>query len=1247
VGLSAWGAYLAHKKQPGFTNKTTFGKTIFHWFTVIAVPAWVWLFLLNANLPDFIIPLALAVVAWTLVLVSYRLKRVDPLYRIPWWLTSIVVSVIAPIFAFSIVSYGVTPAITLLAAGLLYFLDTIIRRESRELVPAGLVTAWGYLLLLDRYFNEGPLYVALAGLIAMYILTGLWVERKKSNIFTHHFLSPLYITSHLLSLFLLVQIYVFPAISFVINSFSGYTYTWPDEMKLWGAAAQLILGIVYASYAWGTYKERWGHIAAWLIAAGGGLIAITFSTGRGSSAAKAALFAIAFVLAERGLCWLRKRPGANRQQAYIRLLWHLYQRPLLATGWIISAIAIILALGRNLLILEGGRTQQIWAAIALVLITGLYALSARLFQQARFMWLASTLIFAPWTILTNLGWLTGYYPTWSGFAVSWMILAWGLFLTGLVLSRFASSAYVLPLKVVAHTLVPFSLLWGIVNVDTSRFTFGLAVAFYILAAWLYHQQVKADKEKTLAQTTTIFLYPAIGLVPIWSAYLLTSLLPTARHELYGLILGFAAFGLIVGRWLHQIAPRSELAAYYGFPGYLTTYICMVVGTLLVAHEPTLLALALLYDAGLLLVSAWLFKQPVWVYGATVVAPLSLLSALSVTSISSNRYGWWLIGLASIYLAVAWVLRRGKLTAFGTAPLVIGLALAATGLVPSSMDQTGALWGYTGAVIIYAIVAFWLGQPLLILPVSVLAIVPYSIVLQKSPIVPEYYGIALLPGVVITLGLGWGLDHKFGRWGDFPWGAPKQWLSAVTNRLLEWWGFSLFLVGFGLALISPFFSAGAGVLAMNFLLLMPVFGWAIYYFRLRIWLLLLGIAGHLCVVFYLTALDWWQYPAEAWLRFLPVTLITAIVALFIEHYRKEGSPLSRERVFQGWSRPLYLLVLVDITLSQLLSLQASWPALIITITNMVLIAILASIWLSNGITYISLTLGAVALIEGLMMIDGPIEGLPVALAGLVLGYGIIGYGLTVLRRQFENGWTIPQWLSIWEIPFQNFSFRSSYGILVLTLWLGVEILFWTPRAIFNLAYQSRVELISVQMVMGVLALLGILYLIDAFVYRRLRVAYIAIGMLLGSWLLQAFYIQQLTNIQWYIMPTGFYVLGIGYFEWRKGHKTLGRWLDYVAIVLMMGTLFWQTLDSGLAYALLLGAVGFLFIWWGTARRLRRFLYAGTGGVVLSTVGELINQLSSINQWIVFGIVGLLVIITAIVVERKLDDIKAWQELETWE
>jgi FtsH-binding integral membrane protein len=82
--------------------------------------------------------------------------------------------------------------------------------------------------------------------------------------------------------------------------------------------------------------------------------------------------------------------------------------------------------------------------------------------------------------------------------------------------------------------------------------------------------------------------------------------------------------------------------------------------------------------------------------------------------------------------------------------------------------------------------------------------------------------------------------------------------------------------------------------------------------------------------------------------------------------------------------------------------------------------------------------------------------------------------------------------------------------------------------------------------------------------------------------------------------------------------------------------------------MLGAEGFAALWWGSARRLRRFLYAGMIGVVLATVAQLINSLQSVNQWIVFGMIGLLVIVVAVLIERKLEEIKAWLEvLETWE
>ena len=201
--------------------------------------------------------------------------------------------------------------------GLLYLADALTGRQSWEIMIAGLVIAWGTMLLLDRLglpFDAASFGLAL--LIALYVLAGLWTERRGSTIFTPKFLRPLYLTGHLLSLYLLWRIYVHP-----FNRLF-FDIPWTDGMRLWGAAAQLLLAVIYGLYAWGRYRERWGHVAAWLAAASGGFIAFTYSTGRGSSAAKAALLAVAFILAERLLFWLRRHPKlAGQPKAWRILAW--------------------------------------------------------------------------------------------------------------------------------------------------------------------------------------------------------------------------------------------------------------------------------------------------------------------------------------------------------------------------------------------------------------------------------------------------------------------------------------------------------------------------------------------------------------------------------------------------------------------------------------------------------------------------------------------------------------------------------------------------------------------------------------------------------------------------------------------------------------------------------------------------------------------------------------------------------------
>lgn len=1257
LGLAAWSARLAHTKQPGFATDARF-----QWMTALPLPVWIWILFANRGPLGYDLPLALSALAWGMVALSYQLRMSLPppspspenrggkgwglaslamTEHLPWYSVGLLVSVIAPIVAMVVARDGFTSAICLLSAGLLYLADAMTNRQRWELMPGAFVTAWGWVWLLNRaHIIFDATTFALTSLVAVYVFIGLWHEHRRSPVFNRHFLTPWYWASHLLALVVLWRVALQP----IALRFSS---DWTDEHRIWEAVSCILLGIVYASYAWSTFKEQWAHAATWLFVAGGGFIAISYSIGTGSLAARAALGAIVFVIGERVLFGMRRRTIIqHRTRAFIQLVWRLYRRPMLVAGWATSVAVIGLALVRNLILLGAGRTQQIWAVIGLMMIVALYALSARMFRRARFVWFATFLAFIPWTIMTNLGWLVAERPRTSAFAISWMILAWLAYLIGDVVRRYAPMAYALPLRGFAHLLVPFSLLWNVANPESSRITFSFAIALYALEAIRDARRLQRDTTIPSAWRYTAFLYPALGLVPVWCAYLL-NLVSGARYEHFGLmLLTFGILGLIAGQWLEQVAPRRDLVRQFGLPAYLTGYVATIVGTLLVAHEPGLLTLALLYDALLALGSARVFKHPLWAFVSATIAPFSFWLALNQGAVPGNRHGWWLLGLATIYVTMAWLLRRARLSPYSTAPLALAFALIAFALPPSSQDKVGAFWGYASATMLYAITAIWLRQPLLLTPASALVLVPYAIGLQET-IVPAYYGLALFPGALVALAIGGVLDARLGAWRDFPWSEPMRWFVAFAERLLNWWALPLYVLGFGLVASSPFFTEGKpGLAALNWLLAMPLGAWAIYRFRLRVWLLATALAGHFTAYLYLVDLGWARFPSDFAARFLPATIGTTIVALVIERWRGEESPL-QSQILPGWSYPLYWLVFFDVWIAQLLGLTGAQAGTLVSLTHALLMAVLASFWVSRGLPYLSAILGIVALVQYMSTQPGRLVNAPTPLAQLTLAYGLIGYSLTFARER----WQIPQWLGLWEKSLQRTGIWFSFVVLILAAVLGINLVQWTVRALFGVPFRQIVDLPTVQMIVSVLALLGLLYLAASFIHRRLRVGYVAIAMLLAAWMLHAFYVQQwdgAANVQWYALPAGLYLLGVSFLEWERGNKDLARWIDYAAVVLMMGSLFWQTLLFGWSYALMLGAEGFAAFWWGSARRLRRFLYAGLMGVVLATLAQLINSLQSVNQWLVFGIIGLIVVVAAILIERRIEDVKALRQMiETWE
>ncbi|HDP90230.1 MAG TPA: hypothetical protein ENN42_09835 [Thioalkalivibrio sp.] len=1012
-------------------------------------------------------------------------------------------------------------------------------------------------------------------------------------------------------------------------------------------------------------------MAAWLGVVAAGLIAVAYSQGRGSSAFKAAVLAVVYVGAERVLHRLRDRHPIPRRA------WPLYRRPLLVSGWIVSGGTILLALVRNLWLLGGGPGRENWAIAGLLTIVALYAASAYLFRRPLFLWLAAPLLFAPWTLLTHRGWYVWDPPLAPRYALAWAVLAWVLILAGLALECLAGQRagrrYGLPLRVTAHILLPFALAWGSADPATSSATLGLGVVFYVLAALLDCRRGRTG------HGAARFAYPAAFLVPVWAVYLLAWRGPWLPHAHFGLLLlSLASVLFAIARRLHRVDPTKDLGRPLSLPVYLATYGCAVAGTMLVSYERSLLTLALLFDAGLALTSAWRLRERLWVYPAAALPPVALVLALAEAGIDPHRRGWWLIGLGVVYLAQSWGLRRTAARSYAAPLMAAAYAIVALGLPVSSYDQIAALGAYSAASAIYAISAVWLQEPLLLTPAVGLIAVPYAILLDRIPwITPAGYGIALLSGVALALAIAHGLDRMaatgtidgLDMTHAFPWDDPARWLPEAARRLTGWWALSFYLFAYIVAAVAVALSLDYPIpLILTLASATGVYGLATARFRLRGWLLAAAASAQL------TALAIIHAAAEgllglppAWIArlgytawqaaaFLPVSLVTAAAGLAVERRRGEGSPLADlGALWRGCSRPFYWLLALDLTVVQIIALTHSGPATLVSTTHALLLAALAVAWSHGLLPYLAAGLGLLAVIANQFRVEASATSWPWVLALLALGYGLLGYGLEYVRAALDAITDRFKGIIVLEKPLERAScFISAVAILNMAT-QGARIWRWLFRSLFlGQSLMTTQNVRVVQMAVATLSILGLLYLAIGLVRRWYWLGYGAVGLLLAAWSLEWFLVWDLREIQWYAIPAGVYLLVIGYLEWGQDRRGLARWIDRAALLLLLGSAFYQSLAEprGWPYALLMGAESFLIIWWGSARRQLRFLYAGVIGIVSGVGGQLIEPLLSVNAWLVFGGVGLFVLLLSIFIERSLEAVRRLSEdvrqrLEDWE
>ncbi len=1235
IGVNVWLAYLAHTGTAGVLAwlahqwLARWRTTLCHWGAALAIVPWVWLLWSNGREPTPSLALVYTAVAWGLLWICTRVRRVRWVYGRAWQTAAHLSAVAALVVAWG-AQQPFTLAVVLLWLAVFYFTVAWVGHNRRWLGVGGVLLPAGWALLLNtwgaptRWLNP-----AVAAIVPGYFaFTGWWQWQRMER------LKPL--TDVAL------------ALTFTLASLNFWLMLTVAESDLvWVALSQLCLGGGLLIYAWSRQRVVWAYLGIWSGALAGGLLVKVYSHGSGRSAALAALLAVGLVLTERFLYQLAWQRGG-----WWRPAWRLYRRPLRLTGWLVSAGAMGLALGRNLIWLGGGVTQQTWTITALLLLVGLYALAARLYRRERFAWFAAVLMLVPWTMLTIRGWYVLPAPMLRWHGVSWLVLVLGFTaIITLLMRRLGYGWWRRPLWVTAHLIAPLALLWGFWDVPVSVVAVALGMVFYGSMIWLdahFRQKTQPVRAR--------FLYVVLFLLPAWAVYLLLWAWPAASLTAVGLlVLAFALPLLTAGRWVTRHEPA------YRLPFYVLAYGTAVVGTLLVAESRPVLIGALLFDAGLAVLSVWLFRTPVWWYPGTVALPLAAALLLAEWGVTAGyAFGWLLIGIGGLYTVLAWVLTRRALAAY-TPPLLLMMVFwTVFGLVLASETQFGAFVGYSLAALVLGATAVWWRWPAAFHLAVGLAVVPYITGWQLAGVAGVTLGLALWPGILLALALAHWLDGRCGvepdetqpKLGAFPWSRPSAWLAALAQRGWRWWAWSLYGVALGGTAVSAaltFNSEWGWLLAV-------VWGTAVYTYALwrfwqRPWLLLAWGWLQLAALAFMRWLGWAQSPSQLALAFLPVTLITALAGLGVARWRQEA-PLvvNGKLVMTGWSRPFYLLLGLNVGVGQVLALSGSGAGTAVTVTHGLLLAVLATAWSLSWFSAFPLGLGVVALAQFLAWQDVPFTLWPVALALLTLAYGLPGCWLRFQQHKlaqtamWQQVWVRPLYLSGWFLSLFTL-YLAAARVDVMALWVQ---LLWGDVWLLQLP----AELLLVRVLLVTMALIGLLYLTAALVERWRWLGYGAVLMLLGSWCGWLFLLAEQSELQFYAMPAGFYLLGVGWAEWAWGSRRLARWVDRAALLLLLGSLFWQSFGPyGGVYALLMILEGLAIAWFGSMRRVRRLLYAGMAGVVVAVSGQLVEPLLNANTYVLLLLGGSLVAL-GIALERRLEKVRGFSKemrglLEYWE
>jgi hypothetical protein len=644
---------------------------------------------------------------------------------------------------------------------------------------------------------------------------------------------------------------------------------------------------------------------------------------------------------------------------------------------------------------------------------------------------------------------------------------------------------------------------------------------------------------------------------------------------------------------------------YTWPLYSAGYLLTAIGAMISFEDQLLAIYVLSLNAVVYAASAYIFRQSVWLYLSTILVPVVSLLTLdyNLNALPAAWVAGVFMGLGFTYFGIGQLFDRRKGSQEGVSPYAMpfyapGYLLSAIALAVAPGQRELAVIVYLAGSVLYGVSAWVFREVVFLYPTVWLLAVPYYLGMTYTRLLPQWYGIGWLPLIVGSILVGKFVFHQ------------KEDLRSVTHPALPFYS-----LAYGLSLSMMIIArTDMSALTLAFTTAGILYLGSAGLFKRAGWLYPGILAIHLGLM-----TSFFVDPSVTPTRYisLPFLILTWIIGLIGGMLRR--SEIRQQQIKIGkWALPFLIFTALDIVVWQLVAFSGFETAVIVSTGQALLLGVLAVMWVNSPLVWGSLGFLTLGFLVRLISMGSPLY----VVAGIAAG---VGFGLYLVGRLVEE---LAGRMSLGEATTHQKTTLSIWGVPLTRLGIGVNSLGAAITLLFIFSHPTHAA--------AGLAFAGGMYLAVAYRNRYYRLGYAAVAMLEIAFVLFLIH-WDVQQPQWYAIPAGLYFIGVSVFERRRNRARFALLVESLGFAALLVTSFIQSLnlESGFWYFLLLLVEGLLLLAWGSQQRRKIPFLIGLATNVVNAIGQIGVVFlggSNLVRWLIFGGVGLMLLIAALLAER---------------